>query len=364
MTPSCIQGRKGRPQGTKGRLAAVACVGLLAASPLAAQEFAPERHAGARALAGELASQGLDRAWLDEALGQARYRQEVLDAMSGAAERRLRWDEYRAIFLDAERIHAGVAFLATHADAFARAEAEHGVPEAIIAAILGVETRYGQITGRHRVLDSLATLAFHHPRRGDFFRRELGAFLEIAHEQEVPADEPLGSYAGAMGYPQFIPTSYRAYAVDFDDDGLRDLWSNPVDAIGSVANYFAEHGWRAGEPIVHAAEGPSMPPAGIDFNRAARPPATSAGALRDAGIAVPEAIDDAHRLLPVAVEEGEGNWRYRLGEHNFYVITRYNHSHLYAMAVIELAEAIAAARELEAHWLEAVDADGDEETRP
>ncbi|MEQ5802489.1 lytic murein transglycosylase B [Halomonas sp. H10-9-1] len=356
MTPVRIQGRK-------GRLATLACAALLASSPLAAQEFAPEHHAGARMLVDELADEGIERAWLERAMGQARYRQEVLDAMSGAAERRLRWDEYRAIFLDAERIDGGVAFLAAQADPFARAEAEYGVPEEIIAAILGVETRYGSITGRHRVIDSLATLAFHHPTRGDFFRRELGAFLEIVHEQEVSADAPLGSYAGAMGYPQFIPTSYRAYAVDFDADGLRDLWTNPVDAIGSVANYFAEHGWRPGEPVVHTAAGPARPPAGIDFNRAARPPAARAGALRDAGIVVPDDIDADARLLPVAVEEGEGNWRYRLGEHNFYVITRYNHSHLYALAVVELAEAIARARGLEAHWLQAVDAD-DEEARP
>ncbi|MFP4138220.1 MAG: lytic murein transglycosylase B [Halomonas sp.] len=357
MTPSCFQGRS-------ARLAALAWGALLGASPLAAQEFDPERHAGSRSLVEEVAASGIDRDWLTEAMREARFRQEVLDAMSGAAERRLRWDEYRAIFLDAERIHAGVAFLEAHADAFARAEAEHGMPQEIIAAILGVETRYGRITGNHRVIDSLATLAFHHPSRGDFFRRELGAFLEIAHEQEVPADEPQGSYAGAMGYPQFIPTSYRAYAVDFDDDGMRDLWTNPVDAIGSVANYFAEHGWREGEPIVHGADGPDTPPEGIDFNRAARPPATRADALREAGIAVPDDIDDDARLLPVAVEEGEGNWHYRLGAHNFYVITRYNHSHLYALAVVELAEAIAAARELEAHWLEAVDGGDDEEARP
>lgn len=356
MTPSCIQGRK-------GRLVTLACAALLASSPLAAQEFAPERHAGARALVNELTDAGIERAWLESAMQQARYRQEVLDAMSGAAERRLRWDEYRSIFLDDERIYAGVAFLEAHADAFARAEAEYGVPEEIIAAILGVETRYGRITGKHRVIDSLATLAFHHPRRGDFFRGELAAFLEIAYEQQVAPDEPLGSYAGAMGYPQFIPTSYRAYAVDFDDDGLRDLWTNPVDAIGSVANYFAEHGWRGGEAILHEVEGPAPPPDSIDFNRAARKPAVSAGSLRDAGFEVPAALADERRLLPVALEDGEDNWRYVLGDFNFYVITRYNHSHLYAMAAVELAEAIAAARNLDAHWLQAVDAD-DEEARP
>lgn len=356
MTPSCIHGRK-------KRLAMGACAVLLACStPAAAQEFAPAHHDGARQLVDQLVEEGIERAWLESAMQQARYRREVLDAMSGAAERRLRWDEYRAIFLDEERIQGGVAFIEAHPAAFARAEEEYGVPEEIVAAILGVETRYGRITGRHRVLDSLATLAFHHPRRGDFFRGELAAFLEITHEQQVSPGEPLGSYAGAMGYPQFIPTSYRAYAVDFDDDGLRDLWTNPVDAIGSVANYFAEHGWRAGEPVLYEAEGPTQPPESIDFNRAARRPAVSAGALRDAGIEVPQALDDKRRLLPVSLEEGEGNWRYMLGDVNFYVITRYNHSHLYAMAAVELAEAIASARDLDAHWLKAVDADLEEET--
>ncbi|MDT0499379.1 MULTISPECIES: lytic murein transglycosylase B [unclassified Halomonas] len=356
MTSSCIHGRK-------KRLATVACAALLASSALAAQEFAPEHHDGARQLVNELVDEGIERAWLENAMQQANYRQEVLDAMSGAAERRLRWDEYRAIFLDDERIEAGVAFIEAHPEAFARAEAEYGVPEEIIAAILGVETRYGRITGKHRVLDSLSTLAFHHPRRGDFFRGELAAFLEIAYQQRVAPQEPQGSYAGAMGYPQFIPTSYRAYAVDFDDDGLRDLWNNPVDAIGSVANYFAEHGWQAGEPILYAAEGPAQPPEGIDFNRAARRPAVSAGALRQAGIKVPAALADERLLLPVALEEGEGNWRYMLGDVNFYVITRYNHSHLYAMAAMELAEAIAKARDLEAGWHQAVDVDDEEERR-
>ncbi|HSH57312.1 MAG TPA: lytic murein transglycosylase B [Halomonas sp.] len=353
MTSSCTHGRK-------RRLAGVVCAALLASSTLAAQEFAPAHHDGARQLVDELVEEGIERAWLESAMREARYRQEVLDAMSSAAERRLRWDEYRAIFLDDERIQAGVAFIEAHSEAFTRAEAEYGVPKEIIAAILGVETRYGRITGKHRVLDSLSTLAFHHPRRGDFFRGELAAFLEIAHQQRVAPNEPLGSYAGAMGYPQFIPTSYRAYAVDFDDDGLRDLWSNPVDAIGSVANYFAVHGWRAGEPVLYAAEGPAQPPESIDFNRAARRPAVSAGALRQAGIKVPAALADERHLLPVALEEGEGSWRYVLGDVNFYVITRYNHSHLYAMAVMELAEAIAAARDLDAGWHQAVDIDDEE----
>ncbi|WP_254277265.1 lytic murein transglycosylase B [Halomonas sp. 3H] len=326
----------------------------LLAATAAAADFDPRRHEGTRALVGELAEKGIERGWLERVMGEAAFQQGVLDAMAGAAERRLRWDEYRRIFLQPERIHRGVTFIEAHRDAFRRAEAEYGVPAEVIAAIIGVETSYGRFTGRHRVLDSLATLAFHHPTRGDFFRGELGAFLEITHEQGVEPGELQGSYAGAMGYPQFIPTSYRAYAVDFDDDGIRDLWTNPVDAIGSVGNYFAEHGWRAGDPLYYEAEGPATPPADIDFNRAARPPAVPAAALANAGLEVPEELAEDHRLLPVSLEDGEQNWRYVLGEHNFYVITRYNHSHLYAMAVIELAEAIADARALDAHWLEAV----------
>lgn len=331
--------------------------GLLAwgATTGMAADFDPQRHPEARRLMAELADKGVDRDWLQAALTEAEFRQPVLDAMAGAAERRLTWHEYRAIFLDAPRIANGVAFIEAHPAAFERAEVEYGVPPEVIAAILGVETRYGGVTGRHRVLDSLATLAFHHPSRGEFFRGELAAFLEIAYEEERSPGSLTGSYAGAMGYPQFIPTSYRAYAVDFDGDGLRDLWTNPVDAIGSVANYFAEHGWRADGPIYHEAEGPATPPDGIDFNRAARPPAVQAAELAAAGIEVPDALPDDHRLLPVALEVGEDAWRYVLGEHNFYVITRYNHSHLYAMAVTELAEAIAEARGLEAHWLDATD---------
>lgn len=331
--------------------------GLLAGEgpPVLAGEFDPQHHVEARRLMDELVDKGVARDWLRTALADAEYRQSVLDAMAGAAERRLRWDQYRAIFLDAPRIANGVAFIAAHRAAFDRAESKYGVPPEVIAAIIGVETRYGGVTGHHRVIDSLATLAFHHPSRGRFFRGELAAFLEIAFEEERSPGSLTGSYAGAMGYPQFIPTSYRAYAVDFDGDGIRDLWTNPVDAIGSVGHYFAEHGWRPGEPVYHEAKGPATPPDEIDFNRAARPPAVSAAELTSAGLEVPSSMADEHRLLPVALEDGEDRWRFVLGEHNFYVITRYNHSHLYAMAVLELAEAIAAAPELEAHWLDATD---------
>ncbi|MBF8221289.1 lytic murein transglycosylase B [Halomonas sp. 328] len=327
-------------------------LGLGVMLPAQAADFDPAEHDGVAALVAELSAREIPAEWLNEQLRAAVFQQSVLDAMAGAAERRLRWDEYRAIFMQPERVAEGVDFIDAHHEAFARAESEFGVPPEVIAAIIGVETRFGQFKGRHRVLDSLATLAFHHPRRGDFFRGELAAFLEITHEQGVEPGEMMGSYAGAMGYPQFIPTSYRAYAVDFDGDGIRDLWFNPVDAIGSVANYFAEHRWRPGEPIYADAEGPEALPDGIDFNRT-RPPYAELGRLASVGIGpMNGAYDEDARVIPLALdyqdEAGDIHYRYRLGHHNFYVITRYNHSHLYAMAVTELAEAIAAAREEDA----------------
>ncbi|MCE8014691.1 lytic murein transglycosylase B [Halomonas sp. MCCC 1A17488] len=331
----------------KGAGAAVVTMALWWAAPAVhAADFSPAEHEGARQLLEELAGRGIERGWLEAALDDAAFQQGVLDAMAGAAERRLRWDEYRAIFLQPERISRGVAFIEAHEEAFSRAQAEYGVPPEIIAAIIGVETSYGRFTGRHRVIDSLATLAFHHPVRGSFFRGELAAFLEISHEQEVEPGSLTGSYAGAMGYPQFIPSSYRAYAVDFDGDGQRDLWTNPVDAIGSVANYFAEHGWRPGEPIYTEAEGPATPPGAIEFNQTRRP-YQALSELERSGVDSVAELDESTRVIPLALEVDDTQWRYRLGYENFYVITRYNHSHLYAMAVTELAEAIAELRELE-----------------
>lgn len=319
---------------------------LMADEPIQAspQHFAPHQHADTQALVDELVEQGVPQAWLVEALGQANFTQSVLDAMEGAAERRLQWHEYRAIFLTEQRIQEGAAFMQAHADTLARAEDTYGVPAEVITAIIGVETYYGRHKGQHRVLDSLATLAFHHPVRGTFFRGELAAFLRIAYEQQVDPTELRGSYAGAMGYPQFIPTSYQAYAVDFDDDGVRDLWENPVDAIGSVANYFAEHRWQPGAAIYHQASGPEQLPEGLvdelSFNQTSAP-TVSVAQLAEHGFEPIEPLDDELLVVPLALEFADGETRYRFGEFNFYVITRYNHSHLYAMAVAELAEAIA-----------------------
>lgn len=316
----------------------------LSANEVSQQHFAPDQNPDTQALMDELVEQGIPQDWLADTLAQANFTQGVLDAMEGAAERRLQWHEYRAIFMTDQRVQEGAEFMQAHADTLARAEATYGVPAEVITAIIGVETYYGRHKGQHRVLDSLATLAFHHPARGAFFRGELAAFLRIAYEQHVDPTELRGSYAGAMGYPQFIPTSYQAYAVDFDDDGIRDLWENPVDAIGSVANYFAEHGWKPGADIYHQASGPEELSGELlqqlSFNQTSTPSVTVAQ-LAEHGIEPNEPLDSELSVVPLMLEFADGEIDYRIGEFNFYVITRYNHSHLYAMAVAELAEAIA-----------------------
>ncbi|OLO03579.1 lytic murein transglycosylase B [Salinicola socius] len=318
----------------------VSLLGMASAVAQAEENFDPATDPDVGAMLEGLSQQGLPRQKLEAAMQAAQYRPQVLKAMNHAAERRLRWDEYRDIFIQPERIRQGVAFLKSHHEALARAEKVYGVPPEIVVAILGVETQYGQHKGTHRVLDSLSTLAFHHPSRGTFFRGELEAFLEITLGQGVDPATLYGSYAGAMGYPQFIPTSYQAYAVDFDFDGLKDLWNNPVDAIGSIANYFGEHGWRRHQAVLVEASGPEVLPSSIGFNRT-EPPDTSVTTLEQAGIE-PTAgrLQPGDKVVPLALDFADGHVRYVLGLDNFYVITRYNHSHLYAMAVATLAQRI------------------------
>ncbi|WP_204352582.1 lytic murein transglycosylase B [Salinicola halophilus] len=324
---------------------ALVVAAMLGGAASADDDFDPETHPEVRAMLEALEQQGLDGAALETTLREANFRPQVLEAMNHAAERRLRWDEYREIFIQPERIRQGVAFLNEHRQTLERAEREYGVPPEVIVAILGVETQYGRHKGTHRVLDSLATLAFHHPSRGAFFLGELKAYLAITLGQGVDPASRYGSYAGAMGYPQFIPTSYQAYAVDFDHDGLKDLWDNPVDAIGSIANYFHEHGWRRGEAVLVEASGPDALPQSIAFNRT-EPPSTTVESLRKAGIE-PTAgrLTPADQVMPIALDFADGHSRYVMGLNNFYVITRYNHSHLYAMAVATLAQRIQTARD-------------------
>jgi membrane-bound lytic murein transglycosylase B len=249
----------------------------------------------------------------------------------------LNWGQYRKIFITDKRIKGGMKFWKENQVILEQAEKTYGVPAQIIIAIVGVETFYGQITGKYSVLDSLYTLGFHYPPRAKFFRSELEEFLQLAREEGVSPAEPLGSYAGAMGRPQFISSSFRAYAVDFDKDGKRDIWENNADVIGSVANYFKRHGWKAGEPVAQLVTGAKK---GFDEEiKAGYKPSLDVNALIDKGIILGSSLDKDAKVALLEMESDDGN-EYWVASPNFYAITRYNHSPLYAMAVFQLSEAI------------------------
>lgn len=278
----------------------------------------------------------MDRAYLTSIMQQAEYKQSIIDAISRPAEKRLAWYEYRRIFMDDNRINKGKEFLAKYASTFAKAEEKYGVPRHIVAAIIGVETRYGGIMGSYRVVDALATLGFDYPKRSSFFLGQLEQYFILVREQNFDALALTGSYAGAMGFGQFIPSSYRSYAVDFDGDGIADILNNPVDAIGSVANYFAAHGWQKGAPVVSR----GVVDATLDesvLNDSLKPNFT-VGELRERGFAAEdEGLDDdlEATAMRLRTKHGEEYW---MGLKNFYVITRYNHSSMYAMAVYQLSQ--------------------------
>ena len=271
----------------------------------------------------------------------AERKQNIIDAISRPAEKVKPWRDYRPIFITDSRITRGVEFWREHEDTLKRAEAEYGVPPEVIVAIIGVETFYGGNTGGYRVVDALSTLAFDYPPRAPFFRKELREFLLLAREEQVDPLTLTGSYAGAMGLPQFMPSSFRAYAVDFDGDGQINIWSNPVDAIGSVASYFKRHGWQPGEPVVSAAsvEG-ELTEQGLTVGL---DPVKNIGELRALGWTGADALDDQLPVTAFRLEGAEGA-EYWLGLPNFFVITRYNRSVMYAMAVNQLADLMVAAR--------------------
>ena len=275
---------------------------------------------------------------LQRVMDKAVYRQSIIDAITRPAEAKP-WAKYRPIFVTPSRITQGVAFWNENAALLKKAEEDYGVPPEIIVAIIGVETRYGRHIGKYPVVGALSTLAFGYPKRADFFRRELVQFLLLTREEQIEPETALGSYAGAMGLPQFISSSYRAYAVDFDGDGQRDLWHSKADVIGSVAAYFKKHGWRAGGDVTTRVNG-------VDnrhetFVAAGMKPSISFGKLRQSGIKSEKPIAD-NALTSLIRLEGENGLEYWLGLHNFYVITRYNHSNLYAMAVYQLSQEILA----------------------
>lgn len=270
-------------------------------------------------------------------LADAQRRDSILEAISRPAEKTLEWYEYRRIFMREERIEQGVGFLRKHQEAFDRAEREYGVPASIVAAIIGVETWYGTYKGKYRVLDALATLAFDYPPRSRFFRSELVQYLLMTREQGFDPMALTGSYAGAMGYGQFISSSYRHYALDFDGDDVADILTNPVDAIGSVANYFHAHRWQNGEPVAEQVS--DSLPKNSPLLTGELKPTLMVNDYQQAGINPKTDVpgDAKARAIHLLGEEGSELW---LTYHNFYVITRYNHSHLYAMAVHQLAGAL------------------------
>jgi len=283
---------------------------------------------------------GMAKESLRLVLREARVQPSILRAMSAQSTARP-WHRYRPLYVNPERIAGGVRFWRQHEQLLARAEREYGVPAEIIVSTIGVETVYGTYTGTHRVLDALTTLAFDFPRRAEFFRGELEQFLLLARDRVLDPLRMKGSYAGAMGVPQFMPSSFQRYAVDFDGDGQRNLWDGVADAIGSIANYYRVFGWQTGEPVVWAAtvEGAgylALAEKGIE-------PVLTAEVFKAAGVTTQE--DLGERGAAMLVLEGAGGQLHMLGLKNFYVITRYNRSTNYAMSVYELAKAIRSARE-------------------
>lgn len=271
-------------------------------------------------------------------LGKAKKSQKILDLISSPAEGK-DWYEYRPIFIEQSRIKLGVEFLEENKELLEKAEKDFQVPAEIITAIIGVETKYGRIQGNDSVLDALNTLAFHYPKRAKFFAGELAEYFVLAREQGWKMDEPKGSYAGAMGMGQFIPTSYRHYTVDFDGDGKINLFESKADAIGSVANYFKVHGWRLGEPVAEFVDvDDSM---ARQFKNDQLKPKFTVAELKKAGLEYQGKADEKD-ITGIYHYKQEDRYDYWLGFHNFYVITRYNRSPMYAMAVYQLSQEIKA----------------------
>ena len=281
-----------------------------------------------------------DRAELTTVLAEAQVKQSILDAISKPAEKTLTWADYRKIFITRERVAAGAAFWRENLDMLSAISDETGVPCEILVGIIGVETYFGRITGNHRVLDALATLAFEYPPRSAFFSKELREFLLLVREEDMAATDATGSYAGAMGRPQFMPSSFRAYAVDSTGDGKRDIWNDWTDVAGSVANYFIRHGWKPGEEVTAQAtlssqwRGPKPEPA----NSLKAKDTVMSLSKKGVVFATEQEKDSVGHLLTYEGADGIEHW---VGFHNFFVITRYNRSVMYALAVHQLGNEIA-----------------------
>jgi len=289
----------------------------------------------------------MDPVWLKDLFDKTQKNQRIIDLMNTPAEGKP-WHEYRKIFVREARIKAGIKFWNDYQVELQRAESTFQVPASIIVGIIGVETFYGKIKGNIKVMEALYTLGFHYPKRGKFFRGELEQYLILAQEQQWDPLEPEGSYAGAMGMGQFIPTSYREFAVDFDGDGKIDLFNNPVDAIGSVANYFRVHKWRWAEPVAYQLT--ALGTMQDAFLPERYKPKATAGNLKSAGFNWPVQTLDEQAAGIVDFEMPNNKKQHWVIFDNFYVITRYNRSPLYALAVYQFSQEVKA-RRAQSYWM-------------
>jgi membrane-bound lytic murein transglycosylase B len=283
------------------------------------------------------AKDSIGKRQLRKLLKSANSQPAIIEAMNRPAEKARPWFEYRPIFVTEKRVREGTDFWIAHRRELDRASVKSGVAPEYLAAIVGVETYYGRMTGSYRVLDALATLAFDYPARAAFFRDELEQFILLARETGLDPLVVKGSYAGAMGAPQFMPSSYRRYAVDANADGHIDLWKNWSDVCASVGNYLKEHGWNPGEPVLSEAAVAADKTATLDGHGLTL--GDTVESLQAKGVSFDSSLPPDAPALLIAADESDGiHWR--VGYNNFYVITRYNHSALYAMAVYELATAV------------------------
>ena len=279
---------------------------------------------------------GYEKSYLEAIFQRAKYQERVVRIMNRQPEGTMTWQRYREIMINESRISAGKEFIKSHKQDLKRAEKIYGVPAEIIASIIGIETRYGRIKGNIRVIDSLSTLAFDYPRRSKFFKVQLEEFLLLSREENFNLEEIEGSIAGAMGYGQFMPDSYRDYAVDFDNDGVRDILNNPIDAIGSVANFLNKKGkWKPNVPIAMKAKAISE----VKEITSSFKPYMTEIELEEFGLEATEIIPSNLKFVPISLNLEDG-YEYWLGFDNYQSISRYNRSKLYVMAVFEFSNSL------------------------
>jgi membrane-bound lytic murein transglycosylase B len=313
------------------------CVALLCLTATSASGLDIKRPEVKQFIAHMSSGYGFKKHALRKLLKSADSQAAIIDAMGKPAEKAKLWYEYRPIFLTERRIREGTDFWIAHRRALDEASVKSGVAPEYLAAILGVETYYGRLTGTYRVLDALATLSFDYPPREKFFRDELEQFLLLTRDAHLDPKTLRGSYAGAMGAPQFMPSNYRRYAVDADANGHIDLWNDWPDVCASVGNYLKEHGWNAGEPVLE--EATVLPEKAADLDGRKLVLSETVASLEAKGVSFDNPLPPEAPAILIAADEQDGiHWR--VGYNNFFVITRYNHSALYAMAVYELAAAV------------------------